>query len=698
MRDAECTPRYALRSMLLLALGLALLSPIDAAARPGERDARTGDDVRAWLDRLRADSAAERARAQRWLGRHLAEADLDLVRAAAATGDAEVRQRLALALADDDKHVSIAAQLAASGDASAAEVGRSALVESIARWSPGWTKPSLPREETLAKLAESLQPLDAPVVAIDPRVDEKRLDLALEELARLVPGAPQLVLDPAWARTGAPRDSSSPRWPSTEIEGTFERVLGELLTLHQADAEGFDPPGAEGELSRPWIRVRRPLSTTHSSAADQVAAWCEGLLREPDPSRRAACARAIASTGWPAGIAWLEARWRAGSDDAALDGVLLAAGRGLVAPSLARVEVQGALYRSLRAAAVGERADPARADAIARAIGAAGPLGPAGEDLALLAVQDLLALSPREQWLRLVAVEGMRPVSADAPRSIDALLAAPGTPPAVAFQALRACSAIRGANLPAPSVRDAPAILAWADTAGRADECARLLASLGVPPPSGARGPTRSFAELEWTVATGDASAAAGLLLALAAPVVHGGIGLEALARPMRSWVLRGTGARLEAAIAAARAIEGADADRLDRLALLSGAASADLRARLRALAMTPPSSREDLLCVAALAAAPGGDDARRVLVRSVTTYALLDDVVAALDLALSLLRAARDDLAERDLIQSVRRVARDGPPELRLRFLVGTWPVEERKEVLRGRDSDRSLATSSLP
>src|SRR5262245_22696682 len=174
-RDGSGAPRYALRSMLLVALGFALLPSVGAGARSRE------DDVRAWLGRLHADSADERALAQRWLGRHLAEEDLDLVRGAAIAGDAEVRQRLALALADDDRHVSIAARLAASNDVPAASVGRAALVESIAQWSPGWTEPGLARDETFARLAKSSSLRDAPPIAIAPRADERRLDLALDE-------------------------------------------------------------------------------------------------------------------------------------------------------------------------------------------------------------------------------------------------------------------------------------------------------------------------------------------------------------------------------------------------------------------------------------------------------------------------------------------------------------------------------------
>ncbi|MFN0007670.1 MAG: hypothetical protein ACKVXR_07160, partial [Planctomycetota bacterium] len=317
-----------------------------------------GDDVRAWLDRLRADSAAERSRAQRWLGTHLAERDFDLVRRAAIEGDAETRARLALALADSDLHLEIAAGLAAAGEESAAEVGRSALSDRIAHWAPGWNAPGLDRGEALSKLREEAGrvPGSSRVIAIDPRGKGNRLDLALEELSRLAPEGLPLVLDPDLALADHPRE------PAGELEGVFESVLDELVKTHRADFEGFDFPGEVGAPARPWIRIGRARSASRRSGAAHVVAWCEELAGGGDRERREACARAIASTGWPGGLAWLERRWRAGQDGAALEGVLLAAGRGLVAPSLADPDVQRELYRSMDALAAGGPADESRAD------------------------------------------------------------------------------------------------------------------------------------------------------------------------------------------------------------------------------------------------------------------------------------------------------------------------------------------------
>ncbi|MFN0006778.1 MAG: hypothetical protein ACKVXR_02630, partial [Planctomycetota bacterium] len=323
------------------------------------------------------------------------------------------------------------------------------------------------------------------------------------------------------------------------------------------------------------------------------------------------------------------------------------------------------------------------------AIAAAGPRGRLGEDLAAIAVEGLLERSPRVQWLRLVAVEGMQPVSADAASAIDAILAQPSTPFPVRFQALRARASIRGAGREVPRVADARGLLAWAHAAQRQEECTRLLVRLAVEPPSGA-GTGSAPGELEWIFFAGSPQAAGRALLALSAPREQGGLGLEELSKRTRTWVLRGSRPRFDAAIAAARSLSGADADRLDRLEVLSAAGSPELRARVLERTSSP-SSREDLLCLGALGA-------RETLLRSLAAHSPVEDVIAALDLAVAGARAARDDLAERTWIQAARKAAREGPPGLRARFGVDAWPAPALQDVSRGFETDRSLERSTLP
>ncbi len=504
-------------------------------------------------------------------------------------------------------------------------------------------------------------------VAIDPRTKDRRLDLALDQLTRFAPGSVPIVLDPDLALSEHPRDTSA----VTTLAGSFERVLDEIVRLHRADLEGFavereDDAGATEDAGpelegprRPWIRVHRAVDTERKSAADRIVDWCVEIARPGEPARRSACARALAATTWPGGISWLEERAFAGKDDAALAGVLLAAGRGQVAPSLARPEVLRELLSSI-------------SDDRARAIAATGPIGPKGEDLAAVVVENLATLPPREQWLRLVALEGMRSPAPGVAAAVESLLAAPRVPAPVRFQALRARAASKIAKAASVAVADAPALLAWADDAGKGSECARLLAALGVQagPPTG----SVRLAELEWAFLAGDGSGAAPRIVALA-----NGIGIEALAERTRLWVRRGAGARFEVVLAAARALPGADAEKLERLDLLSGGGGDELRSRWIARIGDAPKTREDPLCLAASAAAADGARARAALVHALAPDAKLDaqldDLAAALDCAVDVLRAARRDDDERAFAKAVGDAARESSKEARSRFRGDAWP-----------------------
>ncbi len=678
--------------MISVAVGLLLLqSPSAETSR--------------WLEKLRAPAAADRAGTQQWLARHLAASDLDAVRAAARAGDAETRRRLELALADDDAHLGLAVSLAADGDALVAGVGRGAISERLARWCPAWSRKGLSRAAVIHKLAGK----NDRTIAIDPRTVDRRLDVALDQLARFGPGAPPLVLDPDLALSDHPRDSL--RDPAGVLEGPFARVLDELVRLHRSDLEGFalagdsdasDEPDSSldpGEPARPWIRVRRVVGADVRSGTDRIIDWCLEVARpadapadasrKPDALRRSACARAIAGTGWNGGIAWLEERAFVAKDECALDGVLLAAGRGQVAPSLARPEV----LRELLARLAGTKADD-----IARAVAAVGPFGPKDEDLAAIVAQDLAQLPPREQWLRLVALEGMRSPSRAAAAAVASILAAPGVPPPVRFQALRAGAAMRLASGDSLAVADPSGLLAWADAGHVTGECIGLLVALAVRPPpersepkfNADRSESLRLAELEWRFFAGDGSAAAGQL-------IDGGLALEAVAARTRAWVRRGAVWRFDAAIAAAGSLPGATAERLERLQILSVAATAEVRARWITRLSSAPAGREDLLCLAAMASTSEGADARAALLKPLASGAQLADVAAALELAMDCLGASRSDEEERAFVKAVSDAARAGPKEVRSRFQPDAWPPRPQPDSIRAADRDRSLDRSGL-
>jgi hypothetical protein len=715
---------------MLLAVATILLQ---SAASP------TGDTAAA-LEKLKSPRAADRSSAQLFLARNLTDADLDRVRAAAEAGDPETRRRLALAIADDDARISLAVALAADAGRGAAEVGRGALEERLGRWCPGWTRSGLSREDTVMRLgARPQRP-----VRFDPRTSDKRLDLALDQLDRVAPGAVPVVLDPDLALSDHARETSS------TIEAPFVRAMVELARVHRAEFEGFaigaaddvrqDPSqdggpdaradgGVEsGEPARPWIRVRRAVAGPSRSGSDWITDWCVGVVADPAPRRRAACARAVASTGWPGGIAWLEKRAFAGKDDAALEGVLLAAGRGQVAPSLGRPEVVRDLLVRLQSelgrdgsggtdtARASGATDTARADALSRALAAAGPIGAQGEDLAAIAAEGLEKLPPREAWSRLAVLEGMRSSSLAAKSAVDAVLASADAPPPLVFQALRARAATDPGSRPARVAKAADA-LAWAASAGKDRECARLLVALGVPPPTPladrtaetARIPTLRLAELEWSLFGGDPSAAAPRIVALAAEPSAGGIGVEALADRTRIWVRQGAEPLFRKAIAAARALPGAegaagaagaaaaDGSRLDRLEILSGTADGALRASWIEAHAKAPAGRGDLLALGALASGKSGDSARKAILVALGSNDRLDDAVDAAALAVEGAWSALEDETALAFARAVAEVAGNGSKELRAKLRANGWPPRRPPETVSADELDRTLDRSGL-
>ena len=106
-------------------------------------------------------------------------------------------------------------------------------------------------------------------------------------------------------------------------------------------------------MARPWIHVM-PAGTIETEpvgrdlrtpAGEIVIAWCLDVFREGDRVRQGAAARALAGLHWPAALGMLEQRWLVLGDVAALEGLLAAAARARVVPSLQRVAVIESILR-----------------------------------------------------------------------------------------------------------------------------------------------------------------------------------------------------------------------------------------------------------------------------------------------------------------------------------------------------------------
>jgi hypothetical protein len=480
-----------------------------------------------------------------------------------------------------------------------------------------------------------------------------------------------------------------------------------------------------GESARPWILVASRADDGERTASRRIGDWCACVgSGSADAAKRSACARAIAAVDWPAGLSWLERRWRASGDASALDGVLLAAGRGRVVAALVDGRVQDELYRQAdEALASRTAAGDERAESIARALSAAGPSGPGGDDLAARALAKKTA-SPRETWLRLVVLEGTRTRSKLVVPFVDALLAGatpptaggdpPGASEALRFQALRTRAACAPGAPASAALADPRALFEWASAAHASSELVRALNSASFAPPhdwldparlpSAWRAPQRldaRFAVMTWVAAADPERAAAHLAQIASAPdlaadaLVSPGEALSSVSDDLRRWSREGGRDVVERVLAATRKLGTVDAARLDRLEVLSGHAGAEAQARV--LAACTSGSRSDLACLGAMASGPHGEAARAALLSAFAHAGSPADLVAALDRAVAELRAVRAEKEERALVTAVREAARDADPKLRASLRPDAWPAAPKLDVLRVSELERRVSTSGL-
>ncbi len=661
----------------------ALVAVTLAALARGEQ----GDAAR-YLRDLSSPSVELRAEAGRWLARHLSIEDLDVVLEATLRGDAESNRRLVEALADDDRHLGLAIAIGSRAEPIAVETGREAIVELVARWQPGLDRAGLAQAELLEWLAErSDEPL-----SVGARGRSLTLAVALDELARFSPTAIPIVIAPELDASAELLDSRNPsgrRGPRGEVVGRLDVVLAELAAHHAVRMDGFGIDDDRPAALQPWIYVY-PANAQESArtGADLLVEWC---LAAAKPGGRGA-ARALASAGWPAALAWLESRWRASADPIALEGVLLAARRGRVAPALFDPAVQRDLYgRMSSASAKSGLADLSLAQDIARALAATGASGAGGADLAALALEGFDAASVRERWLRLVVLEAH---ARGAPQ-IDALIAAPpapSMPPALRFQALRArASACLGpaASRELVTAAGGRELCDWLESAGMLEQGLPALCDSRTRPSEDLRDPgplssgVRAVA-IEWWFAAQDCDA-------VAIHVVESGRPLDAIAAQARRWVRAGRADLWRACLDAARRRAGANVDAIDWLAIQSGAADPSLRGRWleRWLARTP-EARDELLALAALAAGERGEAVRAAIVGSMRGPAKPDDIADALTAAWSVLVASRRDEDERAFVKAERAALREAPDALRERLR--QWPGRLPAEPRRTSELDRRL------
>lgn len=442
-------------------------------------------DVAGALAQLASPSSEERRLAQRWLSAHLTSTDYPALAEAALAGDAEVRGRIVHALAADERHLGLCALLSVERSPELAALGQRATTEMLVSWFDTAECDPTPRGEIDNELRGAFAGVDRL------RVEDEPLEVTLERIARLAdarredtprPVDVTLVLDPAWSEPAPARSRPAKPGP-IDVQGGFDALV--VAAARKAGAQ-IDLYGWDDD--RPWMLVGALPSGEPRAGSECIVGWIRDVLVHADKPRGAASARALAALGWPAAIAWLEQRWSTHNDAGALQGLVVAAGRGRVAPALIRADS----VRALLALADSQRtqADPAsqrRADETIRALLAIGGIGHGGDDLAAVASEGwreavaarrvnrmaifaMLGRAPLEVRTALRAQLAAR-IRPDAPRAeIDERLAA-----------LRVLAATAGADEPPCALADPVVLLRAASVRNQAREFLGWCWRLDVP-------------------------------------------------------------------------------------------------------------------------------------------------------------------------------------------------------------------------
>jgi len=612
--------------------------------------------------------------AERWLAAHLTAADFAPAAEAARAGDAEMRRRLSWALAADSRNLGLAVLFLADSDTLVSEVGRVAVLEMIDQWNGAAEQPPLARSVIPADWQDS----ETRRLAIDLRAGG--IAAIVDRVERLAPAPATVVLDPGLdpgVRVGA-------FWPaqrSDGFEGVWPDMIRELARVHRV---AFEVHGQRAPLrgAQPWVRICASGGGTTfgppATTAELCLEWCRGVVRQDDPAWRIACARALAAIGWPAAISWFEQSWSERRDPAAREALLLAAGRGRVAPSFATPAGMTDLLASIdRDLAKREPGALARAQGFALAVAAMGQLGTDGRWSAIL-TSGWEGLVPASRWMRMIALEGHGRADARVRQLVRIEFAREGQPE-LRFQALRTMASLtESAGKDIDLEVRAPEEL-FERGQDWLDELTLHLATAGVPFPDGdwhgrLEGPRELLAVLSWRLEAGGGPDAVELFWR----ILQSGA-LDMLSEHLRVWCGMARAGSVDELLAQASAAapDAAGRARVERVRLRAGLLSeADQRLRLDRLLAETPLDADELLDLGTLCAASGvGWRARAALVERIADMPPVGDLAPAVAEALIGLGRVRLD-READVLASRLRTAARAATHPILDVLYGAgWP-----------------------
>lgn len=641
-------------------------------------------DPSPWFARLEAATSAERDLAQRRLAGELAPTDAPAIRAALIAGGAETRLRLAHVLGSEERLFGTAAELAVDD---AAEVARAASVGlrlAIERFEPFAYGEPLPADE----LGPALSSQDG--FAFDAEAFGAWEPAEIADLLALAqPSAPRIV----FLGDGA----TSPLARTLLRTGGWREFVRAIAQRAGGRFVGFGLRREPGPSLVRWLAVTESREDVGDiRASELVERWCLDFARPGDEARRAAAARSLASHGMPSAMEWLARRFRDQRDDAAFEGLLLAARRGVAPAVLQEPAAREHLWNELERAAEleGKRALHA-ALALARIglpteregnIESARNAGSEPNVELARALANLDLARPRRVAHALVVLEGWAEPRGptEIASAVRGLLAREELASDLRLQTLRVAAR---AGIVEPLAGDALELARAAARSGRFAELCALLRGVPNWPPDAWADATdlglpndATFAFVEAWIARGQLETAARVLA-------------RELARdPESSTRVRAFTVapdRVRATLELAARSTTAE-DRAAWFVLCGVATEGERRERLAALLETTPTTAVQWSTLADLAAGPTGENARVRLV------ALLAGAPPELALRVATraslaLRANLEDDAERDFLQAVRGAVRAqrGSP-LDRAFHAKVWPPMATAPTVRLIDFDR--------
>lgn len=626
-------------------LGLCLATQVGAQAQLEE-----------YLTDLAAPRAESREAAERWLSLNLEPGSYARLVAALPEGE-EARRRLASALAAEDRHVLLAASLYTSLEPEAREIGEDALTFMLLDWTPGIFDPPMARRTGPHQWEER----GAERMSLDPTSGAPR-DV-FERFVALARGPSPLVLDPVLDMKLDPerwRPGPAELRSSQAIEGTFTSMLSSVVRRFGVS---FEVHGVrEGDDARGFVRLCPRGTEGGRSGGEWILEWLRITARGHDPTESASAARALAATGWPAAVRWLEHHWVDGGSSAAFEGLVLAAASGRVAPVLR----SNPGVRALISRAAGPH--PTR---VARA------LGNVGGDLSHYEA-GWGGRSLREKWVLLTAIElrGRVHLGEDGARIAalcDPILAATGETVLVDAAKLAALRARRWAPVdPAPLVH-APERLGF--------DVVREWIAIGAVPSGGFASLPAELGAL-WSLGAGDLNAA---LPHLASWSADAGLGPVALG--VEDLVRRGAELSALNRMAAPESMGHEPWKRLLRLAGIADFEGAT------AESLTAGTNAEEWLELGALAAAPEpiGGRARQLFEGTVTLgEGEAADLKPALQLALTRLERQGNERVAEEFAGRMRRTA--GRARHPIAGFLYSWGAREASSARSLEAEDRAL------